>query len=325
LNNKLKYIHDKTFETGVRLLSYVSVIIIAFIFIFVFMKAWPVIKESGLKLITQTGFDTQVSDAFYSSNAAPMLSFGLLGLIAGTTAATGVSLLFAAVLGIGSAIAIAELAPRGLKEFLNAIVRLLASIPSVVFGLVGVIVIVPIVEKAFVTTELQIKYLEFFQITGRCLLSSVIVLTFMIVPMVISLSIDALNAVPDRYRESGYAFGMSRFRVIWKIVLPSARSGIIASLILAAGRGIGEAIAVSMVCGGVGNIPNLSNGIVSLLTPILTLSAAIINKSEAMSVPAVESSLFACGAILLVIGALLSIIAKIVDRNLRRSMGNDNE
>ena len=206
-----------------------------------------------------------------------MLSFGLLGLIAGTAAATGVSLLFAAVLGIGSAIAIAELAPRGLKELLNAIVRLLASIPSVVFGLVGIIVIVPIVEKAFVTTDLQINYLEFFQITGRCLLSSVIVLTFMIVPMVISLSIDALNAVPDRYRESGYAFGMSRFRVIWKIVLPSARSGIIASLILAAGRGIGEAIAVSMVCGGVGNIPSLSNGIVSLLTPILTLSAAIIN------------------------------------------------
>jgi phosphate transport system permease protein len=190
-----------------------------------------------------------------------------------------------------------------------------------VFGLIGVIVVVPAVEKAFITADLQIRYLKYFQVTGRCLLSSVIVLTFMTAPMVISLSIDALNAVPDSYRETGYAFGMSRFRVIWKITLPSARSGVIASLILAAGRGIGEAIAVSMVCGGVGNIPRLSNGLVSLLTPVLTLSAAIINKSEAMSVAAVESSLFACGALLLVFGALLSMVAKLVEKRLRRRMG----
>jgi phosphate transport system permease protein len=185
-------------------------------------------------------------------------------------------------------------------------------------------VIVPLVEKAFITTEMQIEYLRFFQITGRCLLSSVVVLTFMIVPMVISLTIDALNAVPDMYRETGYAFGMSHFRVILKIVLPSARSGIIAGLILAAGRGIGEAIAVSMVCGGVGNVPDLSMGFISLFTPILTLSSAIINKSEAMSVPAVESALFACGAVLLLFGAVLSIGARLIERQLRRRAGYDD-
>jgi len=315
---------DRTSEIMVRSLSFISVLVIAFIFVFVFFKAWPVIRESGIGLLAKTGFDGQISDAFYSSTDTPMLTFGLLGLIVGTVVTTGLSLIFAATFGIGAAITIAELAPKKLGSFLNSVVRLLASIPSVIFGLVGIIVIVPLVEKAFVTTEMQIEYLEYFQITGRNLLSSVMVLTFMIVPMVISLSIDALNAVPDKYRETGYAFGMTRFRVIWKIVLPSARSGIIASIILAAGRGIGEAIAVSMVCGGIGNIPDLSMGFVSLLTPVLTLSSAIINKSEAMSVASVESALFACGAILLVFGAALSIGAKAIEKRVRRKLGYDD-
>ncbi len=314
---------DAFFETMVRMLSLVSVLVIAFIFVFVFLKAWPVIRESGAGLIANAGFDRQISDAFYSAKDAPMLKFGLLGLIAGTAATTGVSLVFAAVLGIGAAVTIAELAPKGIGGVLTSIVRLLASIPSVIFGLVGIIVIVPFVEKTFITTEMQIQYLTHFQMTGRNLLSSVIVLTFMIVPMVISLSIDALNAVPGIYRETGFAFGMSHFRVIWKIVLPSARSGIIASIILAAGRGIGEAIAVSMVCGGIGNIPDLSMGFVSLLTPVLTLSSAIVNKSEAMSVTSVESALFACGAVLLVFGAVLSVFARLIERRLRRNLGYD--
>ncbi|SMC37774.1 phosphate ABC transporter permease subunit PstC [Papillibacter cinnamivorans] len=309
-------------EKLIHILSLVSVLAIIFIFVFVGIKAWPVIRASGAGLVATAGFDKQVSEAFFAPAEAPVYTFGLLGLIAGTLFTTGLSLLAAAVLGIGAAIAIAELAPKPVASALGAVVRLLASIPSVVFGLVGIIVVVPAVEQAFVTTELQIEYLKYFQITGRSLLASVLVLTFMIVPMVISLSIDALRAVPGSLRETGYAFGMSRFRVIWKIVLPSARSGILAGMILAFGRGIGEAIAVSMVCGGIGNIPDLSMGFVSLLTPVLTLSAAIINKSEAMGAYAVESALFACGALLLLIGAALSIGARLIENRLKRSMGD---
>lgn len=323
MNNRLSRFHDRTFEVCIHIFSLVSVLIIAFIFIFVFMKAWPVIRASGLGLVTQTGFDTQISDAFYSSSGAPVQKFGLLGLVVGTILTTGLSLVFAAIFGIGAAITIAELAPKRLGGILNSIVRLLASIPSVVFGLIGIIVIVPVVEKAFVTTQMQIDHLQFFQMTGRNLLSSVIVLTFMIVPMVISLTADALMTVPGIFRETGYAFGMTRFRVIWKIVLPCARSGIMASLILAAGRGIGEAIAVSMVCGGIGNIPNPAMGFAALLTPVLTLSSAIINKSEALGASSVESALFSCGAVLLVFGAFLSLLAKWVERRLRRSYGYD--
>ena len=319
----MKKYKDLIPEAIIRTLAVFAVVAIVFIFYFVFTKAMPVIRESGIGLFTKGGFDSQVRTAF-SAGSEPMLEFGMRGLIMGTVFSTLIALAVASVLSVGAAIAICELAPKWLAAVLTAIVRLLASIPSVIFGLVGIMTVVPFVDKLFITVDMQIKFLDYFQMTGRNLLSSVVVLSFMIVPTIISLSISAMNTVPDDRKESGFAFGMSQFRVIWKIVLPSARSGIIAGVILGAGRGVGEAIAVSMVCGGVGNIPNLSHGFASLLTPVLPLSAAIINKSEAMGVASVESALFACGAILLIFGALLSISANYVEKRLRRSAGNDD-
>ncbi len=322
MNHLKKNLGDTGPETIVRVLSLFSVLVIAFIFIFIFSKAWPVLRASGIGLITQTGFDKQIAQAFYASAEDPVLQFGLLGLLVGTVLTTGLALVLAVLFGVCAAGAIAELAPRRLSQLLNAVVRLLASIHSVVFGLVGIITVGPLIQRTLITTEMQIEFLSFFQMTGRGLLASVIVLTFMIVPMVISLSIDAMEAVPDSFRETGYAFGMTRFRVIWKIVLPSARSGILAGVLLAAGRGIGESIAVSMVCGGVGYLPNFLFGPAALLTPVLPLSAAIVNKSEAMSASSVEAALFACGALLLVLGAILSIAARLIERRLGRDLGN---
>lgn len=311
-------------EVIIKLLASVSLIVIFFIFIFIFSKAWPVIHASGLDFITTSGFDTQISDAFNASTDAPMLRFGMFGLIAGTMMTTLFALLIATFLGLGSAIAICEFAPKSLSVILVGMTRLLASIPSVVFGLIGIVTVVPFVQDTFITTELQIEYLSYFQMNGRNLLSSIVVLSFMIVPIVITLTSDALKAVPHHYKEAGFALGMSHFRVIYKIQIPAARSGIIASVILAAGRGIGEAIAVSMVCGGLGYVPDFSQGFVSLLAPVLPLSAAIINKSEAMGSANVESALFSCGAILLVMSAILSISAKVIEKQLRRSVGYDD-
>lgn len=319
--NKIKTMLPEVF---IKLLASISLIVIVFIFIFVFAKAWPVLHTSGLSYFTTNGFDTQISEAFYATSEAPMLNFGMLGLITGTLASTLFALVIATILGIGAAIAICELAPRPVSLFLIAMTRMLASIPSVVFGLIGIVTVVPLIQDTFITTDMQIKYLEYFQMTGRNLLSSVIVLTFMIVPIIITLTIDAIKAVPHHYKEAGFAFGMSHFRVIYKIILPSARSGIIASVILAAGRGIGEAIAVSMVCGGLGVVPDLSRGFVSLLAPVLPLSAAIVNKSEAMGAIGVESALFSCGAILLLMGAVLSLGAKWIERLMRRSVGYED-
>lgn len=311
-------------EAVVYLLSAVSIAVIVFIFLFVFYKAFPVLRESGLSLFTSGGFDKQIQDAFYSSDAEPMLRFGILGLISGTVIATLLALLFATAIGIGAAIIICEYASRRISGILISVVRLLAAVPSVVFGLIGVVTVVPLMETLFVTVDRQIEYLDYFQMSGRNLLSAGIVLTFMIAPTVVSLSVDAIRAVPHLYKETGYAFGMSKFRVIWKIILPGARSGVLAGVVLAAGRGIGEAIAVSMVCGGVGFLPNASLGFINFLAPTLPLAAAIVNKSEAMGSFAVESALFACGAVLLLIGALLSIGAKGIEKNMRRRAGHDD-
>jgi len=298
--------------------AYISIAIIVFIFYFVFSSAIPTIRSSGFSLFTEGGFDSQLRRAF---NGEPDVAFGMLGLLYGTFTSTVLALIVASLLGIATAIVIVEYAPRRVAAFLKSVVRLLASIPSIVFGLVALMTVVPLVERLFITPEKQIAYLDFFQMTGRGLLSSAVVLTFMIVPMIVSLSIDALNSVQQSYIEVGYAIGMTRFRIVTKIAMPSARSGIIASIILAAGRGIGEAIAVSLVCGGVGYLPNLSTGFASLLAPILTFSSAIVNKSEGMSVAAVQSALFTCGAILLVFGAVMSVGSQVIKRAIRKREG----
>jgi phosphate transport system permease protein len=308
-------------EFLMKLLAFIGIVVILLIFIFVFLKSVPVFRHSGMALVTETGFDRQISEAFYAPAAAPVYRFGMLGLIVGTLLSTLLALIAASMLGIGAAVAICEFAPRPVAAFLLAVTRLLASIPSVVFGLIGVILVAPWVESSFVTVEMQMAYLDFFQMTGRNLLTAVIVLAFMIAPMVISLTADALYAVPLAYKETGYAFGMNHFRVILKIILPEARPGIVAGLILGAGRGIGEAIAVSMVCGGIGALPQFSHGTAAFLTPVLPLAAAIVNKSEAMSVPSVSSALFACGAILLLLGTILSLTARVFLRRFARNGG----
>jgi phosphate transport system permease protein len=305
-------------EFMMKLLALLGIVVILFIFIFVFMEAAPVIRNSGAGLLTETGFDRQISEAFYAPVSEPVLRFGMAGLVAGTLLSTLLALAVAGVLGVGAAIAICEYAPKKISAVLLSIVRLLASIPSVIFGLIGVMLVAPWIENTFITVDMQIEFLEFFQMTGRNLLASVLVLSFMIVPMVITLASDAISAVPLELKEVGYAFGMSHFRVVMRIILPEARPGVVAGLILGAGRGIGEAIAVSMVCGGIGMVPLLSHGAAAVLTPVLPLSAAIVNKSEAMSVPAVTSALFACGAVLLLMGAALSMVARVFSRQIRK-------
>jgi phosphate transport system permease protein len=299
-------------ESIMKFLALFGIVVILFIFVFVFMEAAPVIRNSGIGLLTRAGFDRQISEAFYAPVSDPMLTFGMAGLVAGTLLSTLLALAAAGILGVGSAIAICEYAPKKASVVLLSVVRLLASIPSVIFGLIGVMLVTPWIENTFITVDMQIEFLEFFQMTGRNLLASVLVLSFMIVPMVITLASDALASVPLELKEVGYAFGMSHFRVVMRIILPEARPGIVAGLILGAGRGIGEAIAVSMVCGGIGMLPSISHGAAAFLTPVLPLSAAIVNKSEAMSVPAVSSALFACGALLLLMGAVLSVTARVL-------------
>lgn len=314
-------LRDVLCEKGVFLLTVISALIIVFIFIFIFNKAWGVFKYNGIGFITNIGFDQQVLEAFNAPANEPHWQFGVLGLLIGTLTTTIGALIIAVPMGIGSAIVIAELAPAVIRPFLQSIVRLLASIPSIVFALVGLMVVVPFISEHVISVEMQLEYIKYYQLMGPSMLAGIIVLSIMILPIIIALSVDAINAVPVKYKEASLALGLSRWRTIMKVLLPAAKSGILAGVVLGTGRAIGEAITLSMVSGGIGNIPNPSYGSVFFVTPVLTLASAIVNKSETMAVPSIESALFACGIVLLITSTSLSLFTRIIEKVIRRREG----
>ncbi|MCX7841753.1 MAG: phosphate ABC transporter permease subunit PstC [Clostridia bacterium] len=318
---RLGRLRDSVCESGIFVLTASSAIIIVFIFIFILIKSWNIFAVNGINFVLKSGFDQQIIEAYHAPADKPVWHFGALGLLLGSGLTTVGALLLAIPLGIGTAIVITELSPRWMKGLLQSFIRLLASIPSVIYGLVALLVVVPFIQDNFITSELQLQYIKQFQLTGNSLLAGIAVLSIMITPVIVALSVDAINAVPHRYKEASLALGLSHWRTIVKVIVPSAKSGITAGIILGTGRAIGEALALSMVSGGIGNIPNPADGGVFFLTPILTLASAIINKSESMSVPSINAALFACGVLLLVTCTTLSLFTKIVERSIRRREG----
>jgi len=314
---------DIFWERLILSLTVLSAALIILIFVFILQEAWPVIRANGLSLVTTTGFDKQVYNAYYAPANAPVWNFGLLSLIAGTAATTCGALLVAVPAGVGTAIIISEIARGSLKRFLLSIIRLLAAIPSVIYGLVGLMVVVPFIRDNLLTVDIQIKYLQYFQLSGNSMLAGILVLSFMILPIITALSADAIRAVPLEYREASLALGVSKWRTITRVVVPAAKSGILAGTVLGTGRAIGEAIALSMVCGGNAVLPSLTHGFVFFLTPVLPLASAIVNKSEAISVPSIEAALFACGVVLLIMSSFLSVATKAVESAVRRRQGLD--
>lgn len=317
------FIYERFWEYAVFFLAAAGSIIIIIIFVFILIKAWPVFQASGLNVITTSTFEEQIRHAYFAPLDQQVWEFGLLSLVVGSLTTTLGALFIAVPAGVGTAVIICEMSSGLLKRFLEAASRLLAAIPSVIYGLVGLMIVVPLIAEKLLNVDMQIKYLEYFQLNGYSMLAGIIVLSFMIVPMVIALSVDAINAVPKEYREASLALGITKWRTITLVVIPAAKSGILAGVILAAGRGIGEAIALSMVSGASANMPLLRHGFVFLLTPVLPLASAIVNKSQAISVPSIEAALFACGVILLIVCAFLSISTKIVESAVRRRQGLD--
>ena len=329
-------ISDIFFEKSILIATLLSAVMIFFVFIFIINKSWHIFEVNGIGFITRDVINFGTEDApvlrdinkqFFHSFRAPageeIWIFGVLSLIMGTVYTTIGALIITLPIGLGTAVVISELAPFWIKRSLQLFVRFLASIPSIIFGLIGLMVVVPFILENIVTSEMQNNYIEHFQITGKSILAGIIVLAMMILPIITALSVDALNAVPKKYKEASLSLGLSHWRTIVKVLIPSAKSGILAGIILATGTAVGEAIALSMVTGGVSRTPNLSHGFISLLSPITTLASSIINKSETMSAEATSATLFACGVILLVTCTILSISSKLVYYIVNRRLGLD--
>jgi phosphate transport system permease protein len=235
--------------------------------------------------------------------------FGALPFIYGTVVTTVVSLIIAIPLGLGGAIFLAEFAPQKIADQLTFIVELLAAVPSVIYGLLGIFTVVPLL-RAGVDPFLQahLGFLPFFQgpIYGVGFLAAGVVLAIMIVPFILSVSRQILLAVPTDQREAALGLGATRWEATWQVVVPFARAGIFGSIFLAMARALGETMAVTMV---IGNTPRIS---ASLFAPGYSIAAVIASEfSEAMT-PAHLQSLVELGLVLFVITIILNALARLM-------------
>ncbi|MBU4483637.1 MAG: phosphate ABC transporter permease subunit PstC [Actinobacteria bacterium] len=228
--------------------------------------------------------------------------FGFLPLLTGSLLVTFGAIVIAIPLGIGSAIYIGELAPRAVREILKPIIEVLATIPSVVIGFIGIKLLAPIIKDLF---NLSI---------GLTALAGSVMLAFMSLPTIISISEDAINAVPNRYKYASVALGATKWETTYKTVIPSASSGIVAAVMLGLGRIVGETMTVLMITG---NSPRI---VFSWLQPVRTITATIAAEiGETVQGGLHYSSLFAIGLILFLITFLINFISDRFINKIRES------
>jgi phosphate transport system permease protein len=234
--------------------------------------------------------------------------FGVLPFIYGTVVTSALALIIAVPVGIAAAIFLSELAPPRLSDGLTFTIELLAAVPSVIYGLLGVFVLVPIL-KDVVAPALQAVFgwspLFSGPFYGLSLLSAGIVLAVMILPFIVSVSRQILLAVPPEQREGALALGATRWETTWRVVMPYARSGIVGSIFLALARALGETMAVTMV---IGNFPHINT---SLLAPGYSIAAVIANEfAEASDL--YLHALIECGLVLFVVTIVVNGLARLL-------------
>jgi phosphate transport system permease protein len=296
-----------------RILGAVACIVLALIvgmIVFVFQKAWPSFAHNGLAWFSSGGdLDLQLEDIF-NSPANPsdyVYTLRAWPLLWGTFVVTAGAVLIGTVFSLLAAIFIVEFAPARVNRVLEPVVRLLAAVPSVVYGLIGILVIVPWVGNSLISVERQESVANVVQLDGACIAVGVLILTVMIVPIMIAIVVDALRAVPHGWTEGAAALGVNRWRVMWTISVRTARPAVVAAAVLSTARALGEAIMLSMVAGSASFAPNPIDGLTFLFEPTRPLASALVENVEGLSVVPFGETLFAFAAVLLVSSMFLSL------------------
>ncbi len=313
-------VSDRRAELMFGALACVVLLLIAIMVVIVFAKAWPSFRENGLAWFGAPDEPKETTDSLQGrifDNEA-LYKFRAWPLIAGTVLTTGGAIVFGLVLSLLSAIFIVEFAPERLRRVLEPVVRLLAAVPSVVYGLIGVLVLVPFVGNHLITEKQRESVAGIIQLDGAGLAVAVVILTVMITPIMVAITVDALRAVPRSWREGSAALGVNRWRTIWRISVRTARPAIVAAVVLATARALGEAIMLSMVSGSVSFAPNPFDGIIFFVEPTRTFAADVVDQSEALSTQAGGQTLYAVGAVLMVSALFLSFAGWAAKRPLRR-------
>lgn len=273
-------------ETLVRTSGYSAIVFVALIFLF--------LMREGLPTFAKVDFGSLFGMRWYPIESM----YGLWPLVAGSLTVTAGATLLSVPLGIACAIFIAEVAPRWLREVLKPLVEILAGLPSVVLGFLGVLVLVPMVREVFGIP------------TGLTALTGSFLLAGMALPTIVSVAEDALDSVPKAYRVGSLALGATQWQTIWRTTLPAARSGVLTATMLGIGRAIGETMAVMMVTG---NAPQFLLSPAALWSPARTMTATIAAEMGEVAKGSVHYHvLFTVGLVLFLISFAVNLAASSV-------------
>ena len=291
----LSLLGEQLLEAAIRLAGVSAVVFILAIFFFIFREAAPVLFSREFHFL-----EFLFSTEWYPTSASNV-RYGTLALSLGTLSVTGVAIVLAVPIGLGTAIYISEFCGRRLKETLKIVIELLAAIPSVVWGFIGLTVMSRI---SIALTGAPV---------GVNLLNGGVILALMSVPIIVSIGEDALKAVPDSYREAALAMGANRWQTVRRVLLPAARNGLLAAVLLGVGRAVGETMAVLMATGHAVHVPH------GLLDSVRTLTANIA--AELGEAPAGSDHyrvLFLTGTLLFLITFAVNLAADLAIRSVRR-------
>ncbi|MBT6148861.1 MAG: phosphate ABC transporter permease subunit PstC [Gemmatimonadetes bacterium] len=283
---------DKAVQVIVFACGFSAIIFVLGIFTF--------ITKEGYAFILQMDWGEVFTTPYWFPSDEYEPEYGILALIAGTASVTGLAMIVAIPFSLGGAIFVAEFASGKTREFLKVLVELLAAIPSVVWGFIGLSIINPLIIETFDVP------------VGLNVLNAGIILGLMAAPITTSIAEDALKAVPDRYREAAEAMGATRWQVITRVVLPAAKNGLLGAVLLGVGRGFGETMAVLMATGHSVNIPG------SLFDSVRALTATIAAELGETAVGSDHyQALFAIGIFLFVITFVINLTADLIVRGVR--------
>ncbi len=312
---------DQRAEVALGALACAVLLLIAFMIVFVFSKAWPSFAHNGLAWFGPGGnVDEQITNIFNSpSNPSDYTyTFHAWPLLYATALITGAAVILATGISLLSAMFIVEFAPDYMKRILQPVVRLLAAVPSVVYGLIGILVLVPFVANHVISTGQKESVRYVIQLDGTSILVGILVLTVMITPIMVAITSDALRSVPRNWTEGAAALGVNRWRALRTVGLRAARPAIVAAAVLATARALGEAIMLSMVSGSVGFAPNPLDGVTFFVEPARTLAATIVENAEGLSVTPFSQTIYALAAILLISSFFLSFVGWVARQSMRK-------
>lgn len=287
----------------------------------VFVHAWPSFSHNGLAWFSSSGsVEDQLNAISLSAQTSGeyLYTFHAWPLIWSTILITGGAVAIALVSALFVAVFIVEFAPEWMSNILQPVIRFLASVPSVIYGLIGVLVLVPFIGNHLVTEHQKASVAGVISLTGYSLMAAVMVLTVMIAPLMVSIFSDGLRAVKPGWLEGSLGLGVNRWRTTWKIGVRSARPAIVAGTILAVARAIGEAVMLAMISGSVAFAPNPADGLIFIYEPSRPLAPTIVKNIDQLSSPPFNATLFSIAAFLLFSAAMFSLAGWIARRAMRK-------